>query len=260
MTRLQHGGVDISTARPQARIQSGARDWYRIENKAATDTVAALAEVWIYDEIGYFGVTANDFVRELSQVAEDKIVVHLNTPGGDAFDGIAIYGALKSHKAHVEMRIDSLAASAGSFIAQAGDERVMARNATMMIHDAHGLAIGNAETMTKHAEVLDRVSDNVADIYAQVAGGTAEQWRAAMKAETWYTADEAVAAGLADRVDDYEGVSARAFDLAIFSYAGRQEAPAPVLPEPAPVVEPEGPDAEDFDVDSIITALRGAHV
>jgi ATP-dependent protease ClpP protease subunit len=257
VTRLQHGGIDISTARPQARVQQGARDWYRIEMRAATDTVSALAEVWIYDEIGYFGVTASDFVRELAAVDSDKIVVHLNTPGGDAFDGIAIYGALKSHRASVEMRIDSLAASAGSFIAQAGDERVMARNATMMIHDAHGLVVGNAADMAQMVSLLDKTSDNVADIYAQRSQiGTVEDWRAAMKAETWYTADEAVAAGLADRVDDYSTVPGNSFDLAIFSYAGRQEAPAPVLPDPAPVVEQE-PEPEVLDL-GFIDALRGA--
>jgi ATP-dependent protease ClpP protease subunit len=258
VTRLQHGGIDISTARPQARVQTGARDWYRIENKGRIDGVTAEAEVWIYDEIGYFGVTASDFVRELAAVDSDKIVVHLNTPGGDAFDGIAIYGALRAHKAHVEMRIDSLAASAGSFIAQAGDDRVMARNATMMIHDAHGLVVGNHADMVKMAELLDSTSDNVADIYAQRAGGNVEGWRAAMKAETWYTADEAVAAGLADRVDDYSPTPGASFDLAIFSYAGRQEAPAPVLPDPAPVVE-QVPEVEVFDL-GFIDALRGAHV
>jgi ATP-dependent protease ClpP protease subunit len=257
VTRLRHGGVDISTARPQARVQTGARDWYRIEMRGHLGDISTLAEVWIYDEIGYFGVTASDFVRELAAVDSDKIVVHLNTPGGDAFDGIAIYGALKSHKAHVEMRIDSLAASAGSFIAQAGDERIIARNATVMIHDAHGLVVGNHADMTAMAELLDKTSDNVADIYAQRAGGTVESWRAAMKAETWYNADEAVAAGLADRVDDYTPATGNAFDLAIFSYAGRQEAPAPVLPEPAVVVD-QVPEVEVFDL-GFIDALRGAH-
>jgi ATP-dependent protease ClpP protease subunit len=258
VTRLRHGGVDISTARPQARVQSGARDWYRIENKAATDTVAAFTEVYIYDEIGYFGVTASDFVRELAGVDSDKIVVHLNTPGGDAWDGVAIYGALKSHRATVEVRVDSLAASAGSFIAQAGDTRIMARNATMMIHDAHGMVAGGIAEMTAMAALLDKVSENVADIYANRSGrGTVETWREAMKAETWYSADEAVAAGLADSVDDYSTVPGNAFDLAIFSYAGRQEAPAPVLPEPAVVVD-QVPELETFDL-GFLDALRGAH-
>lgn len=199
------------STRPMARLVQGRADWYRIENKAET------AEVYIYDEIGYFGVTANDFVRDLRNISSDKINLHLNTPGGDVFDGIAIFNALKAHKATVNVVVDGLAASAGSFIAMAGDRIAMAPHSKMMIHEAFGLAIGNAEDMAKMAERLDATSENIAAIYAERAGKDAKHWRALMKAETWFTDQEAVTAGLADEVGRViEDDRLRNFDLSIF--------------------------------------------
>lgn len=182
--------------------------WYRIQNVAATGVV----EVWVYDEIGLWGVTAAEFVRELQTVEAVGIDLHINSPGGDVFDGIAIYNALCTHPATVNAYIDGLAASAASFIAQAGAKVCIARNASMMIHDAEGVCIGNASDMTAMAELLERTSDNIADIYAQ-RSGTVKQWRKAMQAESWFTGKEAVDVGLADEV--YE------------SSAGDEGTPAP---------------------------------
>jgi ATP-dependent protease ClpP protease subunit len=228
------GKSHLKTARPVAKLRQGRNEWYRIQNKAG-DT----AEVYIYDEIGYFGVTAQDFVSDLRRVDASNIELHLNTPGGDVFDGIAIYNALKEHDAAVDVVVDSLAASAGSFIAMAGDTVTMTRNATMMIHDAHGLVIGNASDMTEMAGLLDKMSDNIASIYAERAGGSIADWRGAMRAESWYSADEAVEAGLADEVKG-SAKPDNTFDLSIYSYAGRDQAPAPIIPEPVD-------DGIDFD-------------
>lgn len=174
--------------------------WYRIENFIDRPDTAA---IYIYEEIGYWGVEAADFVRDLQSVAGLNLEVHINSPGGDVFDGLAIFNALKQHaeRAQVTVRIDGLAASAASFIAQAGDIVKISRNAQMMIHDASGMCWGNATDMQTMADLLNKCSDNIADIYAVKAGGTVEAWRAAMKAETWYTGLEAVAAGLADEID-----------------------------------------------------------
>jgi ATP-dependent protease ClpP protease subunit len=225
----------VRTTRPVARLRAGRNDWYRIENRAGT------AEVYLYDEIGYFGVTAEDFVNELRGLDVRKIELHLNSPGGDVFDGVAIYQALKDHPAKVNVTVDSLAASATSFIAQAGDSIAMTRNATMMIHDGAGLCVGNADDMQAMVDLLNKTSDNIADIYAQRAGGSVADWRAAMRAETWYSAQEAVTAGLADSVlgadeadGGSEGVQAT-WDLSVFAYQGRDSAPAPVIPDPEPV-------------------------
>jgi ATP-dependent protease ClpP protease subunit len=221
------------SARPRAALRQGRTDWYRIENNAGTGTVA----VYIYDEIGYFGVTASDFVAQLSAIDAAEIHLYVNSPGGEIFDGIAIHNCLRSHTARVVVQVDSLAASIASVIAMAGDQVVMAPHSQMMIHDGSGLAIGNAEDMREMAELLDRQSDNIAGIYAERAGGTAGQWRKRMQAETWYTAREAVEAGLADEVakparrPEEEPAAAHAlaasWDLSVFRYEGREQAPAP---------------------------------
>ena len=233
------------TTRPVAKLRQGRNDWFRIENRATDESVA---DVYIYDEIGYFGVTAADFVGAILDIDAETIALHLNTPGGDVFDGIAIYNALRQHPANIEVTVDALAASAGSFIAMAGDKVVMTKNASLMIHDAHGLAIGNAVDMRELADLLDRQSDNIASIYAERAGGSIEEWRAAMQAETWYSADEAVKAGLADEVQGAGKGAKNTFDLSIYSYAGRDAAPAPTVREPA----------ADIDVSGVAEALKGA--
>jgi len=172
-------------------------EWYRIE---AHDT--GTADLFIYDEIGYWGVTASDFLNDLSAVTATSINVRINSPGGDVFDGIAIYNALLSHPAKVDTTVDSLAASAASFIAMAGDTVTMMPHSQLMIHDAKMMMFGafNPADLRDIAELLDRQSDNIAGIYADVASGSAADWRTAMQAETWYTAQEAVDAGLATKV------------------------------------------------------------
>ena len=230
------GGRRWRSARPVAALRQGRNDWFRIENKSA-----ALAKVYIYDEIGYFGVTASDFVAALSEVEAPKIELHLNTPGGEVWEGLAIYNALIDHPAAVDVIVDSIAASAGSFIAMAGDTIAVQRNAEMMIHDAMGLVIGNSADMAEMVDMLDRTSDNIAGIYAARAGGTAAGWRELMRAETWFSAQEAVDAGLADEVrgkSEGKDDPANKWDLSIYAHAGRREAPAPnVTRQPVAVVE-----------------------
>lgn len=175
----------------QAKIGS----WYEIKNLSA-ETV----NIAIYDEIGFWGVTASDFVNELKGVSAQNIQLSINSPGGDVFDGLAILNSLRQHPATVNVVIDGVAASAASFIAMAGDSVKIAPQAMMMIHDASGLVMGNAQDMQEMAALLEKTSDNIASVYAQRAGGTQEEWRTAMKAETWYTDQEAVDAGLADEI------------------------------------------------------------
>lgn len=232
----------LRMARPVAKLRQGRTDWYRITTNKADG-----AEIFIYDEIGWFGLTAQDFVNELRQIDRDRIALHLNSPGGEVFDGIAIYNALRDHPAEVTVCIDSLAASIASVIAMAGDRIRMARNGQMMIHDALTMTIGNAEDHAKATEMLSRTSDTIADTYAQRAGGTAAAWRKIMKAETWYTAKEALDAGL---IDEISGTSSSKddWDLSIFNYAGRTHAPAP---EPLPATS-------EVDGASIADALKGA--
>jgi ATP-dependent protease ClpP protease subunit len=178
-----------------ALVQPGRNDWYRIRNQIDGPT-----QLHIYDEIGYFGVTANDLVRDLADV-NGPLEVHLNSPGGEVFDGIAIYNALMARK-DVTIMIDGLAASIASVIAMAGNPVLIARQGQMMVHDGFGMAIGNAQDMRDFAEQLDRTSNNIAQIYAEHTGKPEAYWREVMKAEAWYGAQEAIDNGLADRMMD----------------------------------------------------------
>lgn len=194
------------------------------------------AEVLLYDEIGgWFGTEARAFAEEISDLDVDALTVRVNSPGGDVWDGLAIMNSLRRHTARVTVVVEGIAASAASFIAVGGaDELVMAPHSEMMIHDAIGLCIGNAEDMERMKSDLDRESDNIAAIYARRAGTAAEEWREAMRAESWFTAEEAVETGLADRVDEDEPedqlsptARSRSRVMASFKYGSRREAPRP---------------------------------
>jgi ATP-dependent Clp endopeptidase proteolytic subunit ClpP len=204
--------------RPAAEV----RPWYRIVNSGDDGP----ARVDVFDEIGgsWFsdGVTATGFTAALAAIPSAKALeVHINSPGGDVFDGIAIYNAIAQRPGPVTTVVDGLAASAASFIAQAGKKRVVSPGSMMMIHDASGLCIGNAADMRELADLLDQVSGNLADIYAAHAGKTASAWRDAMKTESWYNAAQAVDAGLADQLAERPApadATAR-FDLSLFAKA-----------------------------------------
>jgi ATP-dependent protease ClpP protease subunit len=203
--------------------------WYRIRNQAGADT----AEIYLYDMIGMWGITAAEFTAELDRITAPRIDVRINSQGGEVFDGVAIYNALVRHTARVTTYVDALAASAASFIAMAGDEIVIAETGRMMVHDAHGVAVGNAADMRELADILDSVSNTLAEVYARRAGGTAASWRKTMAKDTWYTADQAVTAKLADRVDRSASSAAAQLDpfAALADTFGQHIAPARPTPQ-----------------------------
>lgn len=217
------------TMRREGALPRG--DWFVI-NKAKDDAT----DVYIYDEIGFWGTEASEFVKQLQDISTSKINLHLNSPGGEVFDGMAIFNSLKQHDAEVTVYVDGLAASAASFIAQAGDQVIMARNAQMMIHDGIAMAYGNEQDFLDTAALLSKISNNIADIYAYAArhrgfDSKLEDFRALMREEVWYTGGEAVDAGLADVVldqDDEEAEKAKnKWDLSFYNYAGRERAESP---------------------------------
>lgn len=162
------------------------------------------ARVDIFDDIGaggWFsdGFTPASFADAIKGVS-GPLDIHINSGGGDVADGIAIASAIRGYPGPKRTVVDGMAASIASVIAQAGDERIVEPGAMLMIHDPLTGLVGNADEMRKTADTLDKHGDNLAQQYADRAGGTAQQWRDVMKGEAWYTADEAVAAGLADRV------------------------------------------------------------
>lgn len=233
-------------AKQRERLGVEARSWYRITNQTSTNE----AEILLYDEIGgWWGCTADELVEELREITAPIIRVRINSPGGSVFEGIAIANALRAHPANVIVQVDGIAASIASVIAMAGDRVEMAPNTMMMIHDASGLCVGNATDMAEMGQLLDLLSDNIADAYAARAGGTRDEWRALMRAETWYLPAAAVEAGLADaathtpqagepveepepelepEVEPGEPEMRRRFDFAAYGYRGPQQ------PEPEP--------------------------
>lgn len=164
-----------------------------------------VATIRLFDPIdnwgGWWGMSAAelaDAVDGLGDISEIRLLI--NSPGGDVFDGVAIMNILSAHPARVVAVVQGLAASAASFIAVGADELVMNPGSMLMIHDASTGVYGWASDLREMADLLDQISDNIASLYARKAGADAATWRARMKDETWYTADEALAAGLADAV------------------------------------------------------------
>ena len=194
--------VELLTFSMRATPPKDGADWFRIVEAKKGEKAT---KVYIYDEIGFWGTNAKDFAAVLNDIDTDEIELHLNSPGGSVFDGLAIYQTLKDHDSKVIAKVDGVAASAASFILQAADVRQVGRNAQVMIHDAKAYAGGNADQMRKAAELLDRVSDNIADIYAVRSGQTksAEDFRSIMKSgDKWYNGNEALEDGLVDEVTD----------------------------------------------------------
>lgn len=192
---------------------------------------AAEAEILLYDEIGYFGIRAQDFIRELNAIAAETIHVRINSPGGNVFDGVAIANALKNHKAHIVAHVDALAASIASVIAVSADEVRIAKNAFLMIHNAWTITIGNAEQLRREAGVLDKIDGTILGAYVAKTGADEDQVRAWLAAETWFNADEAEEHGFVDAVDGSSDAKAE-FDLSVFAnapaaLARREAAPTP---------------------------------
>ena len=200
------------------------RQWFSFKNEAGQTP-----ELFIYDDIDdWWGVSAQSVVDQIRDLDASEINVRVNCRGGMVFEGIAIYNALRLHKANVHISIEGLAASIASVIAMAGDKVTIAENAMIMIHNPYGWASGDAEAMRKTADVMDKIADSIAVSYTGRTGKTIEEMKALMEAETWFTAQEALDMGLVDQID--EPVKAAAcFDLSRFNNApegfGKQAEP-----------------------------------
>nr|WP_088327732.1 head maturation protease, ClpP-related [Bacillus cereus] len=158
----------------------------------------------VYGSIGgWFSENNAEAVRrKIQDVKAEKIHVHINSGGGSAFDGVAICNQLKQHDAEVIVHIDGWAASAASVIAMAGDKIIMPSNTMMMIHQASTFEYGNADLFEKTARDLRKIDSALAASYKKRFVGTDEELKQLLKDETWLTAEEAVALGLADEIAD----------------------------------------------------------
>jgi ATP-dependent Clp endopeptidase proteolytic subunit ClpP len=187
-------------------------DWYKIENKSEDET-----EILIYDVIGWPFIDADILVRELSEIKSKNIKVRINSPGGDVFDGFAIYNALTAHKSNVIVQIEGLAASIASVLAMAGDEVWSYPNAMLMIHNSWSLAMGNKDDMRDIADILEKIDGNLVDTYFDNSNVGRPTLRKMLDAETWLTAKESLDKGFIDKIIDGNAPKA-AFDLSVFNH------------------------------------------
>lgn len=175
------------------------------------------------------GISPTGFRRALEAMA-GPVTVRINSPGGDVFAGRAIAQAIREYKADVTVQVDGYAASIASIIAIAGTRCIMAPGSMMMIHKSWTFAIGNSEDMLETADLLEKVDGTIAETYAAKGNKSVDEFAALMAAETWFTASEAVAVGLADEaISDGPKASAR-WDLSAYAkapLADAEPAPAP---------------------------------
>jgi ATP-dependent Clp protease protease subunit len=183
-------------------------------------------QIVMYGAIGmdWFGdgITAKSFEKELKALgAVDELEIRINSEGGSVHDARAIYNLLNVHKARKEVHIDSLAASAASFVAMAGDSITIAESGFFMIHNARMFAGGTAEDFDAAANFLRTVNRTIADTYVARTGVSAEKIKKWMDAETWFTGQEALDAGFATAiVENKQGGEAKAKTVSpLFNYA-----------------------------------------
>ncbi|HGN0242601.1 TPA: ClpP-like prohead protease/major capsid protein fusion protein [Proteus mirabilis] len=172
------------------------KSWFRTQAKEDQT-----ADIYIYDEIGGWGISARRFTEDLISLGNlSHINLHIHSPGGEVFDGIAIYNQLKNHSATITVYIDGLAASMASVIAMVGDTVIMPKNAMMMIHKPWGVSWGDANDMREYADLLDKLENVLIPAYVAKTGKTTEEITAMLEQETWLDGDECVEHGFADKV------------------------------------------------------------
>ena len=241
------------------------RQWFTFVAAKADGAKPKTATLQVYDVIGadpfFGGVDVNEAVTMIDGLDDDvSLEVRINSPGGAAWDGITLANAIMRHPGPTTTYVDGLAASAASLVAMAGDDVVMSKYAQMMLHNAR-LSVFQAsiEDLNAAADVIKSLNVSMSEFYADRAGGEPAAWAKVMKAETWYTADEAKEAGIVTAVDESgkrEDVEAKASALiskaaAMFKYPGRQAAPPP-----SAQVGQDGPSGPDVNEEPAVATSK----
>lgn len=196
----------------------------RIANKDKGGFRAENGTIWLYDAIASDdeeaiycgGVSPRQFISELNDIA-GPVTLRINSPGGSVFGAQAIVAAMRAHAAPILAQVDSLAASAASVIACEAASLEMAPGSMLMIHKAWGMAVGDSDVMLETSKLLTKVDGQIATTYSAKTGQTVDEIIALMAAETWFTAEEALAIGLADSVTERNNQRPQArWDLSAF--------------------------------------------
>jgi ATP-dependent protease ClpP protease subunit len=231
------------------------KSWYAVH--ASGEATERVIEVFVYGEIGTWGITASQFMQDLRAVDDgvSPVIAAFNSIGGDLFDGLAMHNTLSRLGERCTARIDALAASAASVAVCGAHKVVIASNAMLMIHNPWTYAAGDADSFRKVADVLDQTMEAIIAAYKAKAPNIDEaELRGLVAAETWLTANEAVALGLADEVGD--GVQVKAclgqggvmqrYQHTPAALLAQLDEPAETDPKPDPEpIEPPAPPLSD---------------
>jgi len=241
MTRLALPRIRLDARPSGLKFRAPASAVKRWDKHIAMASKPAAGEILILNEIGpeeWGGVSAAAVQRQLKAAGKNQVKVVINSPGGDAFEGIAIYNLLREHPGKVLVSVLGEAASAASIIAMAGDRVEMGEASFLMIHSAAGMVMGNSADMREFAELLATIDQSVAEVYARRTSLSVKDVLTLMQKETWMTAKDAVAKGFADATvaDPEESKSKASASLrsslpalafpALHAASGTQHAPA----------------------------------
>ena len=239
--------------------------WYDIKLKKQADDTQ-VADISLHDEIGFWGIKGADFIKEFDAIPDDvkQVSLSINSPGGDVWDGLAIYNRLNSSDKTINVKVLGIAASAASIVAMAGDTIDMPESTFMMIHQPWGVTVGNADDMRETADILDKINMAGVNIYAKRTGLKADEVAEMMKSDTYMTAAEAKAKGFADTVS--AKIDAKAsFEIdklpaalkAAYMMAQPHAAAADPEPKPEPDPKPE-PVVEQKGVVEVVALIEAA--
>ncbi|MDR7102985.1 head maturation protease, ClpP-related [Croceicoccus sp. BE223] len=214
----RNGLLKVRAARPPEIVELGASSDWKFETTAlaadfARFEIRALASstptISIFDYIGDDGdgggVSAKRIGAALRQIGDKPIIVEINSPGGNYFEGVAIYNLLRRHTQPISVQVLGIAASAASVIAMAGDEIAIAHNAEIMIHEARGLFFGTKSEMKDGFETLGRIDDAMTSTYAARSGRDKAEFDAMIAGkDVFFRGQEAIDVGLADTLMERE--------------------------------------------------------
>lgn len=227
------------------------------------------ATVYLYDMIvssddeaeWWGGVSPQSFVKALNEITANTIHLRVNSPGGSVFAGRAIEQAIREHKSKIIVHVDGIAASAASFLIMAADEIIMAPGSFLMIHKAWTFSYGNADDLRKQADVLDQLDASFVRTYAKRSGQGEEQLATWLAAETWFSDQEAVKQGFADKVADEEAPKDQGvnWNLAAFEHAPSATIRPAALPK-AVAETPKDPAPEPVDREKLMRAALKAMI
>lgn len=193
------------------------------------DVYGSIGRNWMDED----SVTAKWFAERLREAGGEDVTVHVNSGGGDVFEAQAMSEAVRAYRGRVTCSIEGLAASAASFFALTADEVVMNPSALVMVHNPLTMAYGNAGELRESAALLDKVRGTIVRQYVAKTGADEEEVGHWMEEETWFDADEALEAGLVDRLTDAPPVAARVSDRVLAGYLHAPEMPRDATEPPA---------------------------